>query len=110
MKIMRDELLLASTLALLVGCDLPPIEYETEHLMIGTDREGPLRAGTLHEFDQQVQFVEQTLDFEVEGKLEVHIFEDGVDGWCQKGQHAILDHISCDGCEPSTPLPRSKIS
>ena len=60
---------------LLLACDLPPIEYETEYLRIGTDSAAPVCAGTLHELDAQVRVVEDALDIRVENKLEVYLFE-----------------------------------
>lgn len=77
----------APVLAVLIlssGCnDLPPIKHETTHLRIGTGFDGPVCAGTLHEFDQQVEFVERTLDLQLEDKLELYLFVDGVDDWCE---------------------------
>jgi hypothetical protein len=67
---------------LVLACDLPPIEYETEHLRIGTDSAEPLCAGTLHELDAQVQIVEELLDFQVEDQLDLYLFEDGPSKWC----------------------------
>lgn len=70
-------------LALLAGCnELPPIEYETEDLRIGTDFDGPLCAGTLVEFQQQVDVVEEVLGLRVRRKLELFLFLHGVDGRC----------------------------
>jgi hypothetical protein len=77
----------------ILGCvELPPIEYETEHLRIGTDLDGPLCEGTLVALDQQVQVVEEALEFEVEGKLELYVLEhvgdfcDHVHGGCYDGK------------------------
>jgi hypothetical protein len=76
----------AAALAVLVlssGCnELPPMRYETDHLRIGTDFEGPVCAGTLHEFEEQVLFVEEAHDFQVQGKLELYLFKDSVGEWC----------------------------
>src|SRR5690554_2673815 len=68
---MHEKVVPAVLSAPLVGCDAPPpIKYETQYLRIGADFDGPMCAGTVHEFDQQVEFVETALDFEVVGKLE----------------------------------------
>lgn len=73
-----------AALLLLGGCnELPPIRYETLHLRIGTDFEGPVCAGTLHEFDKQVEVAEEALDFQIEGKLELYLFADSVSAWCK---------------------------
>lgn len=64
-------------LALLAGCnELPPIEHETEDLRIGTDFDGPLCAGTLADFQQQVDVVEEVLGLRVTEKLELFLFFD----------------------------------
>ncbi len=73
-------------LAAVVGfaCDLPPIEYETEHLRIGTDSDEPICAGTLDELEARVRVVEDVLEVRVEEKLELYLFEGGVTGWCSE--------------------------
>jgi hypothetical protein len=68
---------------LVLACDLPPIEYETEHLRIGTDSAEPICEGTLHELDAHVRVVEERLDFRIEDKLELYLFEDGPSEWCK---------------------------
>lgn len=65
----------------LMGCgDLPPINYETEYVLIGSD--APLCGASLREFDEQVRAVEEALDFRVAGKLKLYLFQGGVAERC----------------------------
>ena len=70
-------ILLASILGI-AGCgdDLPPIRYETEKALIGTDFDLPLCEGDLVRLDTQIRFVEDFLDAESDEKIEIYVYED----------------------------------
>jgi hypothetical protein len=59
------------------GCrpDLPSIEYETEHLRIGTDLDHPLCHGDLVAFERIISRVEDELGLEMGGVATVYIWD-----------------------------------
>lgn len=65
------------------GCsDLPPIEYKTEYIDIGVDSDDPVCEGSLRALDDQVAWVEEQLEFEVDHRLTVYLFADGPGEFC----------------------------
>lgn len=63
--------------ATLLGCgdDLPPIEYETERVAIGSALADPLCPGDVAFLDQHVGFVERMLDVNADLPIEVYLFD-----------------------------------
>ena len=62
--------------------DLPPIRMETEHLLIGTEFDDDVCAGSLAELDRHVEFVEAQLGIELEDQLEFYWFVDDASSAC----------------------------
>jgi hypothetical protein len=66
------------------GCaDLPPIEYETEHLRIATDSDAPLCQGSLDALESHVAWVEDALDLTLSEPVEVYLSSGLVDARCE---------------------------
>ena len=59
------------------GCgeDLPPIRYETDKALIGTDFDLPLCEGDFDRLDAQIRFVEGFLDAASDEKIEIYVYE-----------------------------------
>jgi hypothetical protein len=73
-------------LAVLAGSacapDLPPIEYETEHLRIATESDAPVCQGSLDWLESHVVWVEGELGLELSAPVEVYFYEDLVESQC----------------------------
>ena len=54
------------------GLDLPPLRYQTEHLLIGTDFEQPVCQGSLSRLERHVKDLERWLGIAVDRKLELY--------------------------------------
>ena len=71
------------------GClDLPEIQYETEHLRIGTKFDGPLCRGDLDHLEQLVRTLEEQLDTSVEDPITVYLWgraDPDPPAWCEEG-------------------------
>lgn len=79
-----------------LACEGPlPIEYETQHLRIGTSLDYPLCAGNLAGYEQVIQKVESELGIAAPKKAEVYIWDQ--DSWFQSGiGHCHAPHLG--GC------------
>ncbi len=55
---------------------LPPLRYETERAVIGTDFSDPLCGYDLPWIDEQIEFVEGVLDASSAGKIEIYLYRD----------------------------------
>ncbi len=78
--------LVAASFLSVQGCQDPveqvpalPIQYQTEHLDIGTDFTLPVCAGNLRLLDEQVEFVEQYLNVEIEAPIRVSWYYSSMD-------------------------------
>lgn len=93
---MPVRLVLAVTvLALSAGCvDRPEIQYETDHLRIGTDFEDPVCLGTIEHFEDQVLFVEDRLGLSVDEEIELYWYDSLPPRACRDG---------ADGCTSRSP-------
>lgn len=56
---------------------LPPIRYETQKALIGTDFDDPVCPHQLEAIDRQIRFVEDMLDAPSDEKLEIYVFAEG---------------------------------
>lgn len=66
--------LLPITLACSACLDLPPIQYETEKAIIGTNFDVTLCQDDLDRIDQHIVFVEDMLDAASDDKIEIYIY------------------------------------
>ncbi|MEM9454558.1 MAG: hypothetical protein AAGF11_10290 [Myxococcota bacterium] len=55
---------------------LPPLRYETEQAVIGTDFGDPLCGHDLPWIDEQIEFVEEMLDASSSDKVEIYLYND----------------------------------
>jgi hypothetical protein len=59
-----------------VGPQLPELLYEGEHVRVGTDFGGPICAGTIADFDREIERMEDKLELDAEGKTNLWILAD----------------------------------
>ncbi len=76
MKPRRRQLASIAVMALASSAclDLPPIQYETEKAVIGTDFDAPLCPHDLDRIDRQIAFVEDMLGAASDEKIEIYIY------------------------------------
>lgn len=75
----RSNGLLGLAAGALIGCNYPtqlPIEYETEHLRIGTEPDDPLCQGDLVALEQQIARIEDELELEADKTYKVYIWRE----------------------------------
>lgn len=57
----------------LAGLELPELQYEGEHVRVGTDFDVPICAGTIADFDREIERIEARLELGAEGKTDMWI-------------------------------------
>ncbi|MEM9459809.1 MAG: hypothetical protein AAGF11_36870 [Myxococcota bacterium] len=69
---------IAAALTFIGACaePLPPLRYETEQAVVGTDFGDPLCGYDLPWIDKQIEFVEGMLDAESSDKIEIYLYGD----------------------------------
>lgn len=76
----RPNALLVLACGVVIGCNYPtklPIEYETEHLQIGTEpNDSPLCRGDLIALDQQIAKIEDELELELAKTYTVYMWSE----------------------------------
>ena len=83
--------------AQLLACEGPlPIEYETQHLQIGTALDHSLCAGDLAGYEQVIQTTESELGLAMREGAKVYVWD--IEGWFEDGiNHCRTDH-DIGGC------------
>jgi hypothetical protein len=75
-RIRSVAIVAVSTFVGACGEPLPPLRYETEHAVIGTDFSDPLCGYDLPWIDEQIVFVEGMLDAASSDKVEIYLYRD----------------------------------
>lgn len=84
-----------------LGCSepRPPIEYETEHLRIGSTLEAPLCEGDLARFESLIDDIESELNLEMKEKATLYIWDEeswwsGANSACRSKTYGCYDQIN----------------